>query len=49
LDRSFISQGDDDGGGRGDGACEPRIPDWQTPSVEEKQQVPFSSILLRAS
>jgi hypothetical protein len=49
LDRSFISHGDDDGDGRGGGACAPRIPDWKTPSVEEKQQVAFSSILLRAS
>jgi hypothetical protein len=49
LDRSFISHGGDDGDGPGGGACEMRIPDWKTPSVEEKQQVAFSSILLRAS
>ena len=33
-----ISHGDDDSDGRG-GACEPRIPDWKTPSVEEILQV----------
>jgi len=49
LDRSSISHGGDDGDGPGGGACELRIPDWKAPSVEEKQQVAFSSILLRAS